>query len=194
MYYIAKKCTDFLLKHDAIDKSYASIYIYGFQLVISFTGCVSCIIALSRILNYFEQAIVFLLFFVPIRVFGGGYHAKTYRNCFFLTNCTACVCVAITKLLLRINQLIPILIWISVLVFCIVYIWRHVPAHTGNYELGKKTLVRNRKIARTILLVEMLLMGVMYYKGHISLVYTATVTTVMVALLIKLVYMKGEKR
>lgn len=193
MYYIAKKCTDFLLKHNAIDKSYASIYIYGFQLVISFIGCVSCIIALSIFLNYFEQAIVFLLFFVPIRVFGGGYHAKTYRNCFLLTNCTACTCVASAKWLLQGSQLLPILLGILMLGISI-YIWRNVPAHTGNYELGKKTLVCNRRIARSILLVEMILIGVMYYMGQMCLAYTAMVTTVMVALLIKLVYMKGERR
>ena len=75
-----------------------------------------------------------------------------------------------------------------------IYIWRNVPAHTGNYELGKKTLVCNRRIARSILLVEMILIGVMYYMGQMCLVYTAMVTTVMVALLIKLVYMKGERR
>ena len=193
MNYIAKRCTDFLLKYNAIEKSYASVYIYGFQLVISFIGCVSCIIALSIFLNYFEQAIVFLLFFVPIRVFGGGYHAETYRNCFLLTNCTACICVASAKWLLHGSPILPILLGIMMLAI-IIYIWRNVPAHTGNYELSKKTLVRNRKIARAILLIEMILIGAMYYVGQMRLVYTAMVTTVMVALLIKLVYMKGEKR
>ena len=100
---LAERCTDVLINHETIQKGKKNIYIYGFELFWSTTFCVLSILALSILLGYFKLAVTFLLFFMPVRVAAGGYHAKSYGRCFILTNSVAIICVAAAKLLWQIG-------------------------------------------------------------------------------------------
>lgn len=82
---IASKFTNRLLSQNIIEREYFDIYVYGFELLISFFLSTSTIVLIGIILGCIEQTIVFLAVFILLRSFSGGYHATTYSMCAIVT-------------------------------------------------------------------------------------------------------------
>ena len=68
-----------------IQKEFEAIYIYGFELLLSFVVSVSIILALSILIRKFFESLIFLVLFIAIRQFTGGFHARTYLKCQIFT-------------------------------------------------------------------------------------------------------------
>ena len=62
------------------------VYVYGFELLLSTLSSMITICSVSIIIGKPGYAIFFMLFFFSLRLFTGGYHAKTYLICFITTN------------------------------------------------------------------------------------------------------------
>ena len=82
---ISKSFTNYLLKKEIIEYSKKELIIYGSQLTLSTFASIVTILTLSCFFNILYGSI-FLLFFMPIRFYAGGYHAQTYRQCYIYTN------------------------------------------------------------------------------------------------------------
>lgn len=181
---VAETCTKILINHNTISRDQWNIYIYGFELFYSTTFCIISILMLGVLLGYFSMAAAFVLFFVPIRVPAGGYHAKSYGRCFFLTNTVAIGCVVVSKVLWQIKNY-EVVLW-GLLAAAFVYIWMNSPVQTKEHPLKPERILKNRKYARYLLVVEaiilLLLRGV--YDGCV--VYTGIVTSYAVAIMILL--------
>lgn len=78
---LAKK----LISNKTISEEMYDIYVYGFELFISFLFSTTVVITCGVILNRISQTIAFLCVFIFLRSFTGGYHAKTYLFCSFVT-------------------------------------------------------------------------------------------------------------
>lgn len=72
-----------------INKEDEKICSYGIELFIMSVLEILAVIVLSALIGKFTITIVYLLGFMPLRVFSGGYHAKTRIRCFgvFLAGC-----------------------------------------------------------------------------------------------------------
>lgn len=70
---IAERCTDILLKYGIIPNGRKTVYIYGFELLGSLTFSGISILALGSIFHYMPFAIIFLVYFIPIRVPAGDF-------------------------------------------------------------------------------------------------------------------------
>ncbi len=70
-----------LLKYKAIDEELSEIYIYGFELIFSFLISTTAILTIGIVLNQVIPTLIFLVFFILIRRYTGGYHANTYLKC-----------------------------------------------------------------------------------------------------------------
>ncbi|MCI1945232.1 accessory gene regulator B family protein [Clostridium luticellarii] len=66
--------------------------------------------------NYY---IIALLFFCPIRLFSGGYHAKTYWGCFFISFIVFYIIVTAGKYIILNNISVTFLLGISFTLICI---------------------------------------------------------------------------
>ena len=88
-----------------------------------------CIIdEITKIIPYFiifwifslhKYYLVILLFFCPIRLFTGGYHAKTYWGCFFITFITFTAIIFMGKYILINKMVLIALLGISFILVCI---------------------------------------------------------------------------
>ena len=78
---LAQYITGILLKNNIIENEHLDIYIYGFEVLIS--GALSLFIGLilGLIFSQLVECIVFLIVFVTLRKYCGGYHADTYLKC-----------------------------------------------------------------------------------------------------------------
>lgn len=82
---IATRFTNHLLLHNFINKDYFDIYVYGFELIISFLFSTVSILLIGSFVWSIYQTAAFLIVFVLLRSFSGGYHAKTYSMCTIVT-------------------------------------------------------------------------------------------------------------
>ena len=97
---LAKLLTEQLIKKGA-DYQKRDIYQYALEYFLSTIIGILGIITIATLSIGPIHGILYLLFFMPIRSVVGGYHAKTYHGCFFLSgkgftpipyNYNACYC------------------------------------------------------------------------------------------------------
>lgn len=69
------------VKQEIIPTDKKAVYTYGLELLISDIVGISCIILISFLYGQRVMWIPYLIGFVPLRVLGGGYHAKTHLSC-----------------------------------------------------------------------------------------------------------------
>lgn len=182
--FVAEKCTAVLINHNTISYDQRNIYIYGFELFCSTAFCIISILTIGALFGYLNLAAAFVLFFVPIRVPAGGYHAKSYGRCFILTNSVAIVCVIISQVLWYVNDY-EWLIWIFLL-GSFVYIWMNAPVQTKEHPLKPERIMKNRRYAHYLLVIELIILLLLRIVSDSCIVYTGIVTSYAVAIMIAL--------
>ena len=84
----ANACADKLLERCSIPVSRKPVFVYGFELTFSTLSSFCSVLILSAVFQSLAQGALFLATYFCLRLFCGGYHAKTYAQCFLSTNAT----------------------------------------------------------------------------------------------------------
>lgn len=86
LHFISTKSALFLINRQKIENIKFDFYLYGFELFYSTILTAGVILLQAFILKKMFAGIVFIFYFASTRLFVGGYHASTYRKCFFISN------------------------------------------------------------------------------------------------------------
>lgn len=78
---ISKRIVSYWIKNKVIDRELECVYIYGIELILSSILGFSIVFVLSLLFFDIFTSFLFLITFVPIRQYCGGYHADTYIKC-----------------------------------------------------------------------------------------------------------------
>ena len=80
---IASKVVGYLVKKEMIEdeKEYKDFYQYGAEITISSLLNIALILLIGALSNHLVDSLIYLLLFVFLRRFTGGYHADTYYKC-----------------------------------------------------------------------------------------------------------------
>lgn len=109
------------------------------MLVAIFVGCVfGCI----------RQILLFILFFVPIRINAGGLHMKSSNGCLLFSGFVFCL-IAILTCFYPIFSISPIIMIVGVITLYLMS-----PVGNSNKELLPKEVIRYKKRVRIILISE----------------------------------------
>lgn len=187
---ISERSTKVLLENGIIPDKKQAVYIYGFELFYSTAFCVISILTLGVIFDYFGLAVAFLLYFMPVRVAAGGYHAKSYGRCFLLTNSVALICIFLSKLLWNTLEQ-EFILWIFFVV-SFWYIWKEAPVVTKKHPLKVDRIRKNRRYAHIILIAETIILLIARAVLRNCMVYTSIITSFAVAIMIMVVRKGGE--
>lgn len=79
--YVSKKIAQKWLADSAINIEEKEIYEYGIEIILSSLVGILLIILLGICFFNIRITLLFLLIFIPIRSYCGGYHAETYLKC-----------------------------------------------------------------------------------------------------------------
>ena len=82
---ISSRLTDKLIAQKEFCHYDRDVYIYGIELIISTLAGLISIIGVSKLYSCTILGVIFIIFFVPLRLFTGGYHANTYGKCYFVS-------------------------------------------------------------------------------------------------------------
>lgn len=162
------------------------IYVYGLELIITtFLGLAS-IVLVSGVLSEWSSAWIFTGIFVPLRLCTGGYHADTYGKCFVISNLSYLSLLIIKKLT---EGRIPMLVWLMLLVAACWYIGKNAPVLHRNQMINEQKQKRNRKTARVLLIVDVVVsLGFSLYQEELM------VMTVLSVCLIAGLMARADKR
>ncbi len=80
------RITEIWCDSNVITESDKEEYMYGLELLISTTINLFCLILISFLFGKQQLLIPYLLSFIPVRLFAGGFHAKTHWGCVTFTS------------------------------------------------------------------------------------------------------------
>ncbi|MGI6730844.1 MAG: accessory gene regulator ArgB-like protein [Anaerovoracaceae bacterium] len=142
---ISRKITDSLVNAGIVPSEEKELYEYGIRQGIIMIINLATVILIGIILGMLVLCIVFMVAYIPIRTYAGGYHAGTQLTCYLLS-------IPFMLISLIAIKLIPwnIFICIMILLFVSVVLYRLVPVEDLNKPLDKIEVAVYRRKALII--------------------------------------------
>lgn len=139
-----------LVRSNEIEPDEKEVYQYGLELLAKKILHVAMILLIGAVCNRFLGVLSFLIAYVSIREYAGGYHAKTEVGC--------CLCTGIVTLctivLLNMLQYLAAIYYYIVFIICGIIIWFLSPRETLNRPLEKQEKYIYKKMTHKYLLLE----------------------------------------
>lgn len=182
---ISRRMTGALLNRQIIEENDTELYQYGFELLFSTAFCVLAILGYSLIFSDILGGVFFLLFFMPLRCYAGGFHAPTYGLCFLCSSVCFFIVMALAVATPS-DYYAPLSV--IILFFSDVYIFFSVPAENKYRKLSEKKKIKYRKNARVILCADtaILLLGIFLLPIFTEEYYIASLAMGMTSILMLL--------
>lgn len=86
MNYITDLIVQFMLKHSVIEAEDAEIYKFGFNQLIFISINLITTVIIGILFSMLFESIIFLVSYMVVRVYAGGYHAKTQFRCYIISS------------------------------------------------------------------------------------------------------------
>lgn len=157
MYELAYYISNRLVKHKIVEEDMADVYRYGLEILLTSSITSLCILLIAALLDSLMHGILYMALTIPLRVTAGGYHARTYRNCFLISN-LAYVVISVATGLLH-NLELPFYVWLGFLYLSAFYIFLKAPIQNPRQPVSPDILKKNKQKASIYLLVDSILLG-----------------------------------
>lgn len=138
-----------------IQESDRNVYEYGYQLMIEAFINVVISLLLGAVLGCFKEVVFFLIVFMPLRSFCGGYHAAKTWQCTVLSNLVVLLVIVVSKVSLLSGIITPVYILGDIVIGGMIVLFA--PVDNENRRLGEKERRRYKMTASVIMSVEALL-------------------------------------
>ena len=170
-------------------KNNVAILTYGYELVLSTFLTAVLIVATSALTGEIITGWIFIVFYVPVRVCAGGYHAKTFIGCNFVSIASF---ITVMQLIKVGDIYFNTFAWHGILIVSIIIILTFAPHENKNQPMTLERRQKNKKnlkvrlLIETVIIIPLLRMGIM--QVHVAILSLGLVAT----LLIIAKLMKGE--
>lgn len=77
--------TDTLIEGKVIKSEEKNLYLYCFSTIIEMSANLLTTLIIGALLHRFIETLIFMLVFIPLRSFAGGYHCEKAESCFILS-------------------------------------------------------------------------------------------------------------
>lgn len=148
---LAQKTANQLAVQGIISQKDTAVYCYGLEALYSSLLELLTILFLSFFVGNFWQTVLFFAAFIPLRVYAGGYHAKTRLRCYLMSLAVYGV-FSMVLLMTPVAWLLPFAWGGSVLSLFIV--WLLAPVAHQNHKISLKSRKVYRKTALMICTTE----------------------------------------
>lgn len=152
---IAKHIYNYLSNKGILNQEDEDIYIYALEVIILNTSIFAVIFMISVMMKQLETIVSFLLFFVPLRIFCGGYHAQNSEICFVLSILSYVLVLIIVDNYpqLYLNEVLQV-----ITVFMLIIMFILSPLVNENHPIGEVQYRRNKGIVRLLLVIDFVLL------------------------------------
>lgn len=182
------KIVSWLIREKAISTDEKELYLYAFHQMWVLLGNLTIAIVMGILFNHLKESIVFLLAYIPLRSYAGGYHARTPARCFILSVLLIVVVLSVISIPNWDELMSAIVCFLST-----VCIWHLAPIGDENKPLDElETMVyrsRTRKVLGTLILIA-IIFSAMNQVVVVKLVVSAIGVTAVMLILKKLLVLR----
>lgn len=147
-----ERLAGYLAANDVIAADDQELYAFSLQQGAVFLANLCTSLLIGQAMHMLLASILFILCYLPLRTYSGGFHARTQLSCYFSgIGLTVITLIAIKLLQGRIACCIVMTLLACSLIFCLA------PVEDCNKPLSPTEFPVYRKIARTIMLVEVVM-------------------------------------
>lgn len=152
--YFAENIAFILIKNKILNIKNREVYVYSIEVILLNLVLLLSLLGISIVGNSLLLFIGFLLFFIPIRTFAGGYHAKHSETCFGISVGLYIVAMIIFNQFPNLckNAFVIVLFMLAIV---ILLIWS--PLKNPNHPLTDYQYKRNRRIVYGIIIIDLVL-------------------------------------
>ena len=148
-----------LIKNKIVDIQQRNIYVYALEVILLNGSLLIVFLIASLLCGAMINFWAYLIFFLPIRIFSGGYHAKSIESCFVLSTIMYGLSIAITVFFPLLYQNWK---WIIAGVISILVILVLSPMVNENNPLTESQQKRNRIIVCILLAADLVVFILSY--------------------------------
>lgn len=176
---------DFLIQHEALDKTYREASIYGLTLLFEKVLTYLLLMGIAFALGKPIEGLVFAVCFVSLRQATGGFHAKTLQGCLVGSILSFYLAVELMAVWLQSHPLIAG----SLLLIAIICVLIWAPVNHPNLLLTKDEIKKNKLWSRGILLIEVsiILAGYLLHMQWQQYIVSAVILCAVFILIAKLI-------
>lgn len=172
---LARQLTEKIMLTGNVEDDKKEIIQYGLELCISTLILVFSIQVLSLVFFHKLDGIIFMIFFVPIRLFSGGFHASTYLKCY----CSSLVVFSVTAVAAERFLIQNTVIKVSVIILGFIFVYGRAPHINKNHPISERMVQINRKRLKISMIINVLLFGIVFlYNKHYGMMAFYTIVTV----------------
>ena len=182
--FLAKRITRAFIRKFQIKEEDWDLYYLGIEVIVTTALTGMMIMMLGIGLRNFFGSIVFLLCFMSIRSYSGGYHAKTRLRCFFVSVLCYLLSVGMMKGLLCLPEAVQnVLIAVGVaMVF--VHFAKFAPVENPNKRIREEMKERNKIMSFFMLICWYLFCSAFVFAGKYEISTQIWATIEIIALLL----------
>ena len=175
---LSEDITFLLIKNKILDIESREIYLYAVEVIVLNAS----ILAANFFISIFTDELVhfwgLILFFIPLRVFVGGYHCNRSESCLILSVGVYILTILLVKYEKNIcvNSISFIATFIAGIVIMI-----YAPFINKNHPLEEYQIQRNRKIVYGLIAIDFAL-GAVFWKYNFPILSSEVVFIVLVAI------------
>lgn len=179
---VSRRIVERLYTHCPLEQQKKAIYTYGVEITISTMIALFSVFLFSVATKNLFSFFSFLLCFVVVRLFTGGYHATTYFRCFVLTN-------AIYLLILFLGLFANYYRMFYVIPLCIIFanliILRFSPVCNKRHPLSDRRYKVNLVVSRVLVLTwTLILFSLCLFESLVNYLYFPVLALTAVAVMI----------
>lgn len=170
-----------------IETENREIYAYGIKNLLNILINLVSAIILGLVFDNLSQVIWFLVNFIPLRSYLGGYHLDNTVICYIASNVIIIVAT-------RVATMIPMSVLVPIGIVCVAFIWKHAPINCPKRSYDKEEVKCFRKRCRAILLLELGVGLLLYFLDKETFIAIGLITIIIAGSLGIAEKMRGKKQ
>lgn len=143
--------SDTLTESNTIEKNKIKIFQYGMEVFLLSVFEILSILLLSLYISNTLNTVMFFSAFLPLRLYAGGYHAKTRFSCFMILIAVYVAMTCITESL--VNSCLSIIITLATTINIIIVLV-YAPVVNPNKKINEQERTAYKKKSRAILMLQ----------------------------------------
>lgn len=188
---MSERFVNWQIKRNLLDEKESAVYQYAYELLINQIFNILIAIIIAIVWHTPVTVFFFLVSYIPLRSFCGGYHAKTNGGCMVVSAILLNIVCVIVKLVPTIW-----LIWVQPVMLAVagIIIVICAPVEDQNKRLDHVEIERYKRNSRIIWAVEVILAMIVTFALKIEKAgFSVTIAHVIMAIMLCLGMMKNRK-
>ncbi|MGO1468494.1 MAG: accessory gene regulator ArgB-like protein [Tissierella sp.] len=170
--------TSYFVINGIIEDGEREIYSYGLHQALLIIINIGTAVLIGFLFQRVWEVLIFMVTYIPLRTYGGGYHAKTEMKCYFFS----IALIIVSLLLIKVIPITKLLI-ITLCTFSGIIVYTLAPVEDKNKILNYIQINLYRRKTRLILGIETLTVLVLYLLGFKTFSFTISLAIFLISLM-----------